>query len=360
MAPERAKEKSPRVALIASERTVYEYSSFLQHLLMGLAEEAIPVGLVCPPKRDCGSWPTTAAEIIGHPIFKLPFMGPVNTWLLTERLVRFKPTVLHCLCESQASITRQLAHRLDIPYVLTVNSLQKRWNSLSISSTYCAKIIVPTPTVAKNVIRMHSRFADRIEQINVGAVAMDTVTCFSKSSRTATLLTAHRFDHVDAYENLFSVVRHLLLDGYEFMMVVVGIGRGDSLLWKLLVALGLLHVVTLVPSGMPWRTLLAAGDVFIRPRPRYEFDPQLLEAMSVGAAVAACKGGVDDLIIEDRTAAVFDPDDEMSILRTLRQLLDRRELTRQMAESSQAYVRENHSMSKMISSMIQVYRAAHP
>ena len=154
-------------------------------LFVGLAEEAIPVGLVCPPKRDCGSWLTTAEEIIGHPIFRLPFMGPVNTWLLTERLVRFKPTVLHCLCESKASITRQLAHRLDIPYVLTVNSLQKRWNSLSISSTYCAKIIVPTPTVAKNVIRMHSRFADRIEQINVGAVAMDTVTCFSKSSRTA-------------------------------------------------------------------------------------------------------------------------------------------------------------------------------
>jgi len=32
--------------------------------------------------------------------------------------------------------------------------------------------------------------------------------------------------------------------------------------------------------------------------------------MSIGAAVAACKGGVDDLIIGDKTALVFDPDDE--------------------------------------------------
>ncbi|MBN2312321.1 MAG: glycosyltransferase [Sedimentisphaerales bacterium] len=359
MAPDHAKEKLPRVALIASERMVYEYSTLLPHLLKGLAEETIPVGLVCPPKRDCDSVVTTAAEIIGHPIFNIPLMGPVNTWLLTERLIRFKPTVLHCLCESQAQITRRLAHRLDIPYVLTVNSLQKRWSSLAISQTYCTKIIVPTPTVAENVNRMQSRFADRIEQINVGAVPMDTVTCFSEPSKTATLMTAHRFDHVDEYENLFSVIRHLLLDGYEFMMVVVGIGRDDSSLWRLLTALGLLHIVTLVPGGMPWRSLLAAGDIFIRPRPRYDFDPQLLEAMSAGAAVAACKGGVDDLIIEDQTAAVFNPDDETSILRTLRRLLDRRELTRQMAETAQNYVRHNHSMSKMISSMIQVYRTAH-
>lgn len=359
MAPEHAKEKLPRVALIASERTIYEYSTFLKHLLKGLTEESISVGLICPQKRDCSFLQATAAEVIDHPIFNLPLMGPVNTWLLTERLLRYKPTVLHCLCESQASITRQLAHRLDIPYVLSINSLQKRWSSLSISPTYCSKIIVPTPTVTENVKRLHSRFADRIEQIHIGAVPMDTVTCFSKSSKTATLITAHRFDHVEEYEILFSVIRHLLLDGYEFMMVVVGTGRGDSSLWKLIAALGLLHIVTFVPMGMPWRSLLPAGDIFIRPRPRYDFDPQLLEAMSVGSAVAACKGGVDDLIIKDQTAAVFDPDDEMSILRTLRRLFDRRELTRQMAVTSQKYIRNNHSMSKMVSSLIQAYRDAH-
>jgi glycosyltransferase involved in cell wall biosynthesis len=358
VAPEHAKEKSPRVALIASERTVYEYSAFLQHFILSLEEESIPVGLVCPPKGDRDPLFTPAEEFISHPIFNIPLMGPINKWLLTERLIRFKPTVLHCLCESQASITRKLANRLDVPYVLTVNSLQKRRSSLSISSTYCLKIIVPTPTVAENMIRMQPRFTDRIEQINIGAIPTDSVTCFSVSSKTATLMAAHRFDHVDEFENLFSVIRHLLLDGYEFMMIVVGTNRGDSPLWKLLAALGLLHIVTLVPGGMPWRSLLTAGDIFIRPRPRFDFDPQLLEAMSVGAAVAACKGGVDDLIIEDRTAVVFDPSDETSILRTLRRLLDRRELARQIAGTSQNYVRENHSMSKMISSMIQVYRAA--
>jgi glycosyltransferase involved in cell wall biosynthesis len=172
-------------------------------------------------------------------------------------------------------------------------------------------------------------------------------------------MTAHCFVNVDEYENLFGVVRHLLIDGYEFMMVVVGTGRSDRKLWKLLAALGLLHIVTLVPRGIPWRSLLASGDIFIRPQPRFDFDPLLLEAMSVGAAIAACKGGVDDLIIENRTALVFDPNDEMSILRTLRQLLNRREQARQMAETSLEYLRENHSVSHMISATIQSYRGAH-
>ena len=81
--------------------------------------------------------------------------------------------------------------------------------------------------------------------------------------------------------------------------------------------------------------------------------------MSVGAAVAACKGGVDDLMIEDQTALLFDPNDEMSILRALRQFLDRRELARQMAEASLEYLREIHSVSQMVSATIKVYRGAH-
>ena len=358
MASERTKEKSLRVALIASEHTVCEYSTFLQHLLEGLANASIPVAFVCPSPWDrSANFPT--AEVIAHPVFDIPFMGSLNTRLLAERLMRFKPTVLHCLCQSRASVTRQLAHRLDVPYVLAVNAFQKRWKPLLISSTHCAKIIVPAQSIAANISRVQPRFSDRIEQIYFGTFVADTAMCFAEPSRIPTLLTTHRFNHIDEYENLMGVVRHLLIDGYEFMMVVVGVGRGDRHLWKLLAALGLLHIVTLVPRGMPWHTLLASGDIFIRPRPTGDFDPQLLEAMSLGTAVAACRGGVDDLIIEDQTALVFDPNDELSIMRTLRQLLDRRERARQMAEASLKYLRENHSVRKMISATIQVYRGIH-
>jgi len=83
-----------------------------------------------------------------------------------------------------------------------------------------------------------------------------------------------------------------------------------------------------------------------------------LEAMSVGSAVAACKGGVDDLILEDRTAVVFNPDDELSIRAGLQRLFDRQEFARQIARQAQDYVREHHSVSTMISAILQAYHQA--
>jgi len=355
LASENGKKKSLRIALIASEYTVCEYSIFLQHLLVGLADESIPVALICPPEFNPASVFTSAAEVISYPAFNLPLMGHVNIRLLTERLAKFEPTILHCLCESRASLTKQLAHRLDLPYVLMVNSLQKRWSRLSISPRYCERIVVPAKSIAENMMSVHPRFADRIEKINIGTFVAQRSGCFSDPFRLATMVMAGPLKKADDFENLFSVIRHLMIDGYEFMAVIVGGGRAERQLWKLLSALGLLKIISVVPRQLPWRSVLAAGDIFIQTRPNFAFNPVLLEAMSIGAAVAGCTGGVDDLIIEDRTAVVFDPNDEMSIMRTLQRLLDRREFARQIAGNAQQYLKENHSVSKMISATLRIY-----
>ena len=358
MVSENVKRKSFRLALIVSEHTVFEYSTFLEHLLIGLADEFIPVALVCPPDCDVDSVFTGAAEIINHPVFDLPLIERLNIRLLVERLRKFKPAVLHCLCESKASLTMQLARQLDLPYVLMVNSLQRRWGQFSISSRHCARIIVPAKSIATNVAGTYSRFSDRVEHINIGTFVEKEGRCFSDPSRLAAMMVAHPLDNADDFENLFRAVRHLLIDGYEFIMAVMGEGRAETQLWRLLAALGLLRTVTVVPRLKPWRSVLAAGDIFIQPQPSLVFNNLLLEAMSIGAAVAGCKGGVDDLIIDERTAVVFDPNDELSIIRTLKRLLDKREFARQLAKAAQQYLSENHKVSRMISATIRTYRQA--
>mgnify|MGYP002397031086 CR=1 FL=1 len=251
--------------------------------------------------------------------------------------------------------------------MLTVNSLHKRWKHfvcqrrmyrLSISPSHCAKIIVPAKSVAANIAEVYPHLAERIEHINIGTFVEQDYVCFSRSSPLASLVAAHPIDNVGDFENLFNAVRHLIVEGYEFMMVVMGSGRAGRQLWKLLTALDLLQTVTIVPRLKPWRSVLAAGDIFIQPQPRTAFNPLLLEAMSVGAVVAASKGGVDDLIIEDRTAVVFDPNDELSIFSALQRLFDRREFARQIARNAQQYLRENHTVSKMISATLQTYSEA--
>ena len=358
MASEVAKKKSLRVALIASEHTVREYAALLKLLLVGLADESVPTSLICPPGCNSESMFTGSAEVISYPAFDLPLSEHFNIRLLVQELAKFEPTVLHCLCESKAPLARQLARQMDLPYVLTVNSVQGRLGQFSVSSKRCKRIIVPAKTIADNVAKTHQNLGERIEQISIGAFVAETSGCFTQPGRIATMVTTHPFDDADDFENLFGVLRHLLIDGYEFMMVVAGDGRAERHLWKMLTALGLLQVVTMVPRLRPWRSVLAAGDIFIRPQPRLAFDPSLLEAMSIGAAVAGCSGGVDDLMIEDRTAVIFDPKDELSMLRSLQRLLGKREFAREIARNAQEYLRKNHSADNMISATIRAYHSA--
>ena len=360
-------EKLIRPALIVSEHTVLEYSMSLEHLLVGMADESIPVALVCPPSCDMDSIVSGTVEVIRHPAFNLPLMGHLSRKELVEKLGRFKPTVLHCLCESKAGLTKRVARELGLPYVLSVNSLQKRWkhfvyqrqiHPLSILSSHCAKIIVPTKSIASNVAEVYPGFAERVEQINIGTFVGESSVCFCEPSRLPSMVIAHPFDNVDDFENLFGAVRHLAIDGYEFMSFVIGSGRAERQMRRLLAALGLLQTVTIVPRLRPWRSVVGAGDIFIQPAASTAFNPLLLEAMSVGAAVAACKGGVDDLIIEEQTAIVFDPNDELSIYSSLQRLFDRRELARRIARGAQKYLRKNHTVSNMISSTLRTYREA--
>jgi glycosyltransferase involved in cell wall biosynthesis len=301
---------------------------------------------------------TGTAEIIRYPVFDLPMIDHLNRRLLIERLVQFKPTVLHCLCESMALLTRRLTRRLNLPYVLMVNSIAEELVQFSVSPRRCAQIITPTTSIASNIAEAYPRFSDRIEQINIGTFVIDGNGCFSDSSRCATIVMTQSLDDVDSIENLFAAIRHLMVDEYEFMMIVTGNGRGEGQLRKLLSALGLLQTVTIVPRLKPLRQLLAAGDIFVQPTPEYTFNPLLLEAMSVGSAVATCKGGVDDLIIDGRTALVFDPEDELSIVNTLQRLLNKRDFARKIAKTAQQNLKDNHTVSKMISATLQTYGRA--
>ncbi len=352
------KGKSVRVALIVSERIVYDYSIFLEHLLVGLADESVRVALVCPWDCDLESVASLAVEIVRHAAFQLPFLQNQSGKGLVGQLEKFKPTVLHCLCESKAPLARRLAKQMDLPYVLAVNSLQRRLGRLCVSPRHLAKIIVPAKSIAANLAEVYPRYAERIEQINIGTFVEEAPGCFCEPGRLACMVTAHRLRKVSDFENLFEAVRHLAIEGYEFMLVVMGGGPAERGVRELLRGLGLSRIVTIVPRTRPWRPVLAAGDIFIQPVASSAFNPFLLEAMSVGAAVAGCEGGVDDLIINEQTAVVFDPDDELSIKDSLQRLMDRRELAQQMAAGAQKCLKENYSVSGMISSILQTYHEA--
>jgi glycosyltransferase involved in cell wall biosynthesis len=353
-----AERKAIRPVLIISKRTIPQYCPLLERLMVGLAGESISVALVCPPDCDVDSMAYGPVEIIRHPVISLPLMTRQNRKKLLQHLAAFKPTILHCLCEAESSLTRQLSRQLDLPYLLTVNSIRKKWRQLSISSKRCAKIITPAKSIAANIAGAYPRFADRLEQINIGTFVEETTGCFSDTARLPGMIAAAHLANESQFQNLLGAIKRMATEGYQFLLFITGAGRAETALRKSITEFGLSQFVILIPQLKPWRAFLTAGDIFIQPAPSYDFNLLLLEAMSLGTAVAACKGGVDDLIIENKTAVVFDPNDELSIKKTLQELFDRREFARRLAAGAQQYLRENHTVTSMVSSILRVYGEA--
>lgn len=347
-----------RPVLIASEHTVYEYTGFMQRLVVGLSDDSIPCIIICPRSCFMDIIEPPGVEIIRYPFYEIPLMWRQNSRFLVEKLSDFKPTVLHSLCESKAIFTRQISRRMSLPYIVTVNSVQSsRWK-VSISSRRCAGITVPSPSIKSNLERLFPRYAERVRQINIGTFVETTDHLPLERNRIPTMITTFPLRRVGDFEKLFGAIRHLVIEGYEFMFVVSSEGRAERELRKLLKGLGLLQYVIIVPRSLAWRSILGAGDIYIEPKPSKAFDPLLLQAMSAGCAVVGCAGGANELIINGKTGMIIDSDDELSIYNCLQRLFDAPEVTREMAEKARQYVRENHKVSTMVSEFIQLYQTA--
>ncbi len=350
--------KSLRPALLLSRRNITEHTTFIRHLVVALADESIPTALICPPGQNIDAVTPAPAAVFTHPHLALPLMEHVGLERLAGQLEKFRPTVLHCLCESRAGLARRLSRVLDLPYLLMINAPARRLHKLPISADLCAKLMVPAETIRASVAKAQPRFADRITRVNIGAFVETDTICFTDPARLPSIVVAHPLQRVGDFENFFRAIKSLRMDGREFMVAIMGAGPAEHRLRQLLVELDLSDIVTIVPVLDPWRSVVVAGDIFVQPQPLQSFSVFLLEAMAVGTAVAACWGGVDDLIIPNETAVVFEPDSEPSIRQALKQLLDEHDFARRLATTAQEHIRTHYSVSAMVSATLATYLEA--
>jgi glycosyltransferase involved in cell wall biosynthesis len=347
-----------RPALVVSRNTLVERSTFLSRLLIGLADESIATTLICPRGYDVESIVPPPISVLTYPLMDLPLVEYFGVGWLAAQVAKFKPTVLHSLCESEAVLTCRLARRLDLPYVQTVHSLVGRFERIRVCPQHCAAISAPAESICTRLSETHPRLADRIRQIHIGTFIEEDTICFSDSSRLTSIVLAQPLRRASDFEPFFRAVKALLAEGREFLVVIMGSGPAEHRLRRLLEKLELSQAVTIVPILDPWRSVLAAGDIFVQPQPAKAFSTFLLEAMGLGTAVAACLGGVDDLLVPDRTAVIFDPNDEQSIRQTLTRLLDEPDFARRLARMAQDHVRADYSVSQMIAATIEMYAQA--
>ncbi len=322
----------------------------VRHVLTGFADMSFKTTVVCSSSKYCDFSGDGHYEMTTYPAYKLPFLGKQNMAILVNTLTEFKPDILHSFSSAKSRFISKLSYKLNVPYIVSVDKMGAK----PFISKNCGRIICASESIYSNLAQK-KYYKEKLELVNYATFVEDDITCFESLQKVTSMILVSDFKHFSRLEPLLNAIKHLAIDGYEFILFMIGSGPAELKIRRLIKVLGLSNIVNVVPPMNPLREIFREGDIFIQPEINQKFNPYLLEAMSVGMAVTGCQGGVDDLLIKDETAAIFDSDDELSIYSTIQELLDKREKTRQLAKNAQVNLRKNYSVSKMVDSLIKIY-----
>lgn len=347
-----------RPVFLVDKPVFMAYSSYLRRILVGFTGTAHATALVCPAGLDSQAILCPAVESIEHPALRMPIFWNQNRKILLSRLFRFKPTLLHTFYPGQVHLTHWLSRQLDVPYVVTCHQELSRWARAEHLLNQAAGIIVPSARIADCIVTKCPRQKDRVDRVHIASFVEDQCSCFSRSGNVASFIVSHPMNSFKTYEPFLNAVRHLVLDGFEVMVALMGEGKAEKAIRRHIRNLGLTATVTVVPPIRPIRNILSGADIYVHLSDNGEFDAQLLEAMAVGLAVIGVPEKTSGLLEDNRTAVFWDPEDELDIYSCLKNMVSAREQTRQLALNAQAYLKQHHSVSGMVERLINTYGKA--
>lgn len=353
--PENAEELPCRPAIFVDPRSLAQYPNFFRSTLVGLVGSSYRVALAGPVGSDLYTVLCPSVEAMEYPRLPLISLHRRSGKIFLEQLVRFKPTILHGIWPAHARLLRRLSGMLNLPYVLSFFAppakAQRFLNPLVSADGW----IAAAESIAEGLTIYSADRPDRIILIPPGCYVKDECVCFAQAGRKPSMILAQPLVKVAEIDPFLLAVRHLLLDGHEFFLGILGCGRAEPVLRRRIRALGLASIISIVPIVETYRDVLGGVDIFIRLKAKGRHDPSLLEAMSMGLAVAGCKDPVSRLLEDGKTGVLFNPTDELSIYNALKKLLNRPSWARQLALAGQDYVRQNHQVSRMVERLIQTY-----
>jgi len=103
---------------------------------------------------------------------------------------------------------------------------------------------------------------------------------------------------------------------------------------------------------------LANGDIFVLPSLVREGTPtSILEAMQIGLPVVASRvGGIDEVVEDQVTGLLFEPNDLQGLVARLRWTLQNPGAAEEIAIRAKSFVRKHHSVEQMATAHVEVFR----
>lgn len=345
-----------RPLIISDKETVNQYCPSFRHLLFGFEANDVPCAMVVPPRSDIEFLLFPGAKIIEHPLLHFPLFYLRNRRNLFERIEEVKPGIIHCIGTARASLAKSVAEYLGIPAVITLNSVDISLQKRHLVNKHFHSIIVPSSKIGEGLKRHFS--SEKINRVNFGTFADENCSCFASQNRLPSIIIPCPFDSFENLEPLLNAFRHLAVDGHEFVAVFMGSGPAEKEIRDFIMQTGLIQTVAIAPFVRPVRSVFRGCDILIHANYYERFEPLIIEAAGAGLAVAADRSNCEDSLKDGTTAVMFDRNDELSIYSAVQRMLEDKQMTRTLAVNLQNYLRENNSISSMISKLLKIYSLA--
>ncbi len=348
--------KPLRVGLVAGDRTLANLGPVVRHLVVGLLDEPMHVSLVCPAAAEAGHIPDPPVEMIRYGSLRLPWLGARSVEALAERLGLSGVSVLHGLDADALVLTRRLAEKAKLDYVVSVLSLA---DDVHIRDAHCRAVLAGSEPIRAKLAESRAAPADLIQLLPPAVHRARKATCFINPQHAPAIVAAGRLKSFQHFAAVLEAFAKLRSGQRECVFFVIVSGSRESQLRRLAGKLGLMSELTFVqPADAEHLAgIVKAADIFISPVPSDRVEIELLSALAAGDPVVAAEPTACDFIRNGETALTFSPGDAEDLAGRLNALLDDRAWARSLAESALAHLREHHSPAKMAGRLAELYRS---
>ncbi len=347
---------SVRAALCVDSEAFDRFGRVLRHLAVGLIDQAIQLRLLSSDPR-VERLTLGPVQTLIHPRIGWPVAGRRLSKLL-EALSQQQPTVIHALSHESYQIATTIAGSLDADLVLQVSSLADCDRLADTDIRGVGRFIAFSKPIMAALENQLTINLERIDLIRPGVLAAQQIACFAQPQGAVTMLCTSPFERDSGVERVIEAVALLKKRGQTVLLFLLGQGRYESTLRRLVRERDLSPSVTFSrPMSDPTYTMRSA-DVFVRPSADTAFTDDSLQAMGVGMAVVACPSPpVCDHLRDGETAVVCSKATAAAIADAVEHLMTDRAYAQRIAKAAMEYVRTHHSMSGMAERIAAAYRA---
>lgn len=377
-----------RVVLLADDRSIHRYGPVLRRIAVGLLDEVPDLSLVClEPNKQLNLLPSPPLRLITQspdqcdasskfvarthrrvtlskplfPIFdKLMPSRRVNR--LADRLTEYKPTLIHALDEDHFWLARRLSKQLQIPYVVSMLAASRRYSDLS--DKRCQGIFPCNAESVRNMRKHNQSLAKRVRLIPMGTHVSEQIAAFSRNRSTPWIMCCSEFKRGRGLTDLLHALKSIETESLRPMLFLSGKGPLEHHLHREINKLELGSRIFVIPpindiilTNDAFKIVFHEIDIFIQTSPMTAWQPEFLEAASVGNAIITAKGSMNDLI-DEKTGVTFQPGNRDSLANALTHLLSNPQAARDLARNAQERLRKHFLASSMVDSLIQAYRKA--